>query len=133
MSDETDAVEAHYAEKDQYQMTQELIITTCRTIMLLPLVPFVNSINRAETIGPIMDPTLYRDGATTLGRIKKLAEALLGAQKKIAAVHEEIKKELEEKEKKNGTSTASAASGGAGGMQVVQERDQAPGQSAGSA
>lgn len=86
---------ARYASKDDYQMTQELVVTTCRTIMLLPLVPFVNSANRAQTIGPIVDPTLYREGGEHLARIKRLAEILLTAQKEIAVVHGEIKKELE--------------------------------------
>lgn len=63
--------------------------------MILPLGPFINSANRAETLGPVLDPTLYKEGGQKLAKIKRLAEILLDAKTKILEVHSEIRKELE--------------------------------------
>jgi len=47
----------------------------------LPLDELHAQILRAETLGPILDPTLYRDKADALRQDKQIVEALLAVRK----------------------------------------------------
>ena len=68
-------------DSDDYKMTQEMLLMLARQVRLLDLSAFLQAIDRAETLGPILDPTLYRaslyDG--NLERIKELARGALGS------------------------------------------------------
>ena len=67
-------------DNEEYKMTQEMLLMLARQVRLLKLGEFLRAIDRAETLGPSLDPTLYRaslyDG--NLERIKRLAEGAVG-------------------------------------------------------
>lgn len=61
-------------------------------LMGLRLVEFSNVINRAHTLGPILDPTLYRDkGIRNLRDLESLVAPLREAQQKIRPAYERMK------------------------------------------
>ncbi len=69
-------------DKETYELTQAMIISLVRQTTMLPLAEFLNAIEQAETLGPIIDPTLYRDylykgGKENLDLLKQFAEQLL--------------------------------------------------------
>jgi hypothetical protein len=101
-------------DKDAYQMTQDLMLNTARTILVLPLGQFLNAARRAEAIGPILDPTAYREGGEVLGRMIRIASALYDAQKVIAEVDAEIKA-IVAKEKGEGGASPPSGPPSAGG------------------
>lgn len=59
---------------DEYQDTQNRLLAAYLSLVGLPLAEFLGAIDRAETLGPIRDPTLYRAAADQLARIRTLAE-----------------------------------------------------------
>lgn len=61
--------------EDQYMDVQNELLMLCSLMARLPLEEFLEDINRAETVGPIVDPTLYIQGREPLSQIKSLAEA----------------------------------------------------------
>jgi len=61
--------------EDQYMDVQNELLMLSSLMARLPLKEFLEDINRAETVGPIVDPTLYRDGAEKLHQVKSLAQA----------------------------------------------------------
>lgn len=64
----------------EYMNTQTDLIAIGRTVDKLDLNAFLKSIGNAETLAPIMDPTMYRKAQANLHSIKKLAESLLPVQ-----------------------------------------------------
>jgi len=69
-----------FMDKKDYINTQNTLIMIHGMLQGLDLAEFIDSINRAETIGPILDPTLYMEGHKKMGNIKKLAEKALELQ-----------------------------------------------------
>ncbi len=67
--------------KTAYLQTQTHLQSLAQIVKDMPLYDFIKAINRAETTGPIVDPTLYREGSENLTKIKRLAQALLPFQK----------------------------------------------------
>ena len=61
----------------EYLATQQQIILFAKLIRGVDVQAFLERINRAESIGPVLDPTMYRKAAPALDTIKGLAEALL--------------------------------------------------------
>jgi hypothetical protein len=66
--------------KQEYTNTQGQVMLICALIRVLPLAEFLDAISRAETIGPILDPTLYRQAGHKMETIKIHADALRQAQ-----------------------------------------------------
>lgn len=63
-------------EKDKYMAVQNAIITIGKATSQVPdsaLEEFLKAIREAETIAPIIDPTLYRKSLENLTAIKNLA------------------------------------------------------------
>jgi hypothetical protein len=71
---------------EEYQATQELILMLARRVRRLPLDKFLSAISRAEVVGPIVDPTLFRDAAGNLEEIKKMAEGARAFQRSLPPV-----------------------------------------------
>lgn len=71
---------------EEYMGTQALLLSCARMIRLLPLSDFLLMIDRAETTGPILDPTLYRKAMHNLGEIKAMAQGALKFQQSLPKV-----------------------------------------------
>lgn len=67
--------------KADYLRTQETILALVFSVKNLPLEDFVSAADHAETMGPILDPALYRAASERLRKIKRLAIALRQLQK----------------------------------------------------
>ncbi len=64
-------------DNDQYLEVQQQLVSLARIVREMPLGAFVNKIARAEALGPIVDPTLYRQTMDTVQILGRLASALL--------------------------------------------------------
>ena len=69
--------------KIEYQQTQQTLLSMIPLVATMPLEEFIQAINSSETLGPILDPTLYMKAGDNLKLIKKLAIALRGFQLEI--------------------------------------------------
>ena len=68
--------------KEEYENTQEVLMSQAGMMAMLDLEAFLSTINHAETVAPIVDPTLYQKvlygrGADNLEAIKEIAAAAL--------------------------------------------------------
>ncbi len=63
--------------ENQYKETQEALAIVEGIVRGLKLKEFLDSIEEAESLGPILDPTLYRAAADKMHRIRRLAIALM--------------------------------------------------------
>jgi hypothetical protein len=59
----------------EYMTTQMRLIEIGKIADTLDFDGFLKAISNAETVGPIVDPTIYRKAMENLHAIKKLAEA----------------------------------------------------------
>jgi len=75
---------------EEYLETQETVTKICDLIRPLKLNEFLEDINQAETIGPMMDPTLFRAAQVNLANVKRMAIALIEVQKKLPTADELI-------------------------------------------
>lgn len=60
---------------EEYQATQDLLLAYSRELGQLDLRGFIEMARMADTMGPILDPTLWRLGNRRLEAIRRLAEA----------------------------------------------------------
>ncbi len=70
-------------DEEQYITTQHQLVTLAGLVKDFPLLEFINAANRVESLGPLLDPTLYRAAADKLSDVKALAEALLPFKKEV--------------------------------------------------
>lgn len=61
---------------EQYIATQSQLLLLAKIVKDMDLVGFVSRINKAESIGPILDPTQYIQAQGNLEKIKNLATSL---------------------------------------------------------
>ena len=73
---------------EEYSSTQSQLMLLARIALGINIDGFIKRINTAETIAPILDPTLYLQGADNLRKIKALA---VGASKFQAAIKEVLR------------------------------------------
>lgn len=64
----------------EYLRTQATIVNMGLALRNLDLTGFLNQITKAETLAPMIDPTMYKKAQDNLTAIKKLATALLPVQ-----------------------------------------------------
>lgn len=64
-------------ENDEYATTQAMLVHIRRVLENLRLPEFLEAIERAQAMGPILDPTLYRRAGGELSKIRALAEHAL--------------------------------------------------------
>ena len=67
--------------EEEYINIQNQILAIRRIIKDLPLTEFITAIDRADTLGPIIDPTLWIKGNEQMKEIRELATCLLLLQK----------------------------------------------------
>ena len=67
----------------EYMAIQDQLVLLARVIEPLDLVDFLNEIEHSETVGPIVDPTLYLQSANKLENVKRLARAALTFQREV--------------------------------------------------
>jgi len=66
--------------QEQYNMIQSLLIAQWKILQGIDIKAFLEAIERAQAVGPIVDPTLYRNGADNLRIIKDLAQKMLASK-----------------------------------------------------
>lgn len=76
--------------RDDHVAVQAIMLDVTRMLLILPLGRFIERINKTQTIGPILDPTAYREGGETLQRLKEIAEALNTAKTKILEIQKSL-------------------------------------------
>lgn len=65
----------------EYLDTQDQIMVLAKLTLDLDVDGFLRRIDEAEVVGPILDPTLYRQASGNLEKIKRIAEAVRGLQR----------------------------------------------------
>jgi hypothetical protein len=75
---------------EEYTQTQAQLILIAQLASQLDLDGFLERINQAETLAPILDPTLYMRGGQKLSQVKRLAQSLRPFQ---AEIRKQIKSE----------------------------------------
>lgn len=74
----------------EYMKAQVDLIAAARTIEKIDLNAFLRAIGNAETLAPILDPTLYRKAQANLHGMKRLAEAALPVQAAIRELRDAV-------------------------------------------
>jgi len=72
--------------KQDYIQTQQQIICFATIVADMPLAEFLGKINTCESLSPILDPTLFRQGQDNLQLIKELASGLQKFQKVVIKI-----------------------------------------------
>lgn len=67
--------------KEEYLNTQHRLVIARALLDELPLGDFLADIERADAVGPFLDPTLYREGMGELDKVRRLATAALQFQR----------------------------------------------------
>jgi hypothetical protein len=71
---------------EEYAQAQQQVLMMAHIVRGIPLAAMLNAISRADSIGPIVDPTLWMHGHQNMHKIERLASAL----RKFQAVVEEV-------------------------------------------
>lgn len=74
-------------------VTQQLLMLG-HLVKDLDLAEYIQAINRSDSVGPILDPTLWRKGHHKTELLKKMAEGLLQFQKNIPTIEEARRADL---------------------------------------
>jgi hypothetical protein len=77
------------------------LLTWARIIAMLPLEEWLNLLNRAESIGPIVDPTLFREYiySDKPKILKSIIEAAIPLKRAVLAAQPAVVKEIERERK----------------------------------
>ena len=70
---------AEYLNSEDYIITQERLFLIGGLVRRLKIRAFINSIEKAHAIGPILDPTLYRGGLVSRRLLRSGARSGFGA------------------------------------------------------
>lgn len=62
-------------ESGEYLRTQTLMLAMAKQAEGMDMDVFLDSINSAQTVAPLVDPTLYNKGSAKLQSIKNIAQA----------------------------------------------------------
>lgn len=76
--------------QEDYISTQAQILAIAKIINNIPLYEFIEAASRAETIGPLIDPTLYLAAIDNLTTIKHLAQSLLPFKRAIEKLASQV-------------------------------------------
>ena len=63
--------------KQEYELIQQQVLTFAQLVQEIDLIGFIAAINKADAVGPFIDPTLYRQAHKDLAQIKNMAMSLL--------------------------------------------------------
>jgi|GEM_PF-1805470 len=72
---------------ETYIATQQQVGLLATLVLRLPLAEFLNAISMADTVGPVVDPTLYGRGARAMHRVETLARAARKYQDEIREIY----------------------------------------------
>lgn len=60
----------------EYRVYMDLVVATCRTLLMVPVDELLATVQRAETVGPILEPTAFlRGGGENLVAQREVLEA----------------------------------------------------------
>lgn len=68
---------------EEYMQTQQQLLLFAELLTLLNLRGFLDRLDRAESVGPVLDPTLYQHARGYAGRLHALAEEALAFQQRV--------------------------------------------------
>jgi hypothetical protein len=74
-------------------VTQQLLMLG-NLVKDLDLAEYINSIDRSDSVGPILDQTLWRKGHRKTQLLRKMAEGLLQFQRSIPTIEEAKRADL---------------------------------------
>lgn len=75
-------------DKVTYTLTQQQVLLIAQLVQGLDLDEFLRSINWADTVGPIVDPTLWMRGSKNMAFIEELARAASRFKEDVRKAHE---------------------------------------------
>jgi hypothetical protein len=78
---------------EEYSEAQAVVLNIARLVFPLPLAEMLDAIDRAVSVGPFVDPTLWIKGHRQLDRVKALVSKLRAFQ---LEVEQQLAAELEE-------------------------------------
>lgn len=78
-------------DKQEYLETQRQIFFFANSVYNMPLKEFIELADKADAVGPILDPTLWRESHESLDIIRRLARGLKGFQDTAIKLSEESK------------------------------------------
>lgn len=73
-----------------YALTQQILAELVGRVIALDLEAFIRRIDDAETVGPIVDPTLYARAGGRLAEVRRDAEAALEFQRRVRESHRDV-------------------------------------------
>jgi hypothetical protein len=80
-------------EADFHMVTQQLLMLG-GLVKELKLADYINAINRADSVAPIIDPTLWMKGHHKTDILRKMAEGLLEFQKSLPTIEQAQRADL---------------------------------------
>jgi hypothetical protein len=86
--------EGRYLTADEYEAAQRALSVACGLLRRYDWAAFRNSLDRAEAVGPVLDPSLYRAAKGKLPGVRKMAEAagrLVAAEAEMVAADPELR------------------------------------------
>jgi hypothetical protein len=83
-------------EEAEYATAQAQLLALLPIVRTMPLRPMIEAMNRAESLGAIIDPTLFLQAGPNLRALKLLASALLPFQAEIDRLVRANQLQLEE-------------------------------------
>ena len=86
----TEKIDNPGIDNDEYQLAQSMVMQIARLVRTLPLKKVLEAISKAEAVGPILDPTLYREGSRNMQDFKQLVVKLRAFQAEIEAQLEKV-------------------------------------------
>jgi len=80
---------------EEYQATQDLLLQAGRMVDILDLNGFRDRIRHADSVGSILDPTLYRDAHKNLQAVDELAAAAIRLKAAFQTLKSQVALELQ--------------------------------------
>lgn len=69
--------ELYLTDREELAMVNQQLISFSALLAALPLGKLVNTLNRMDSVGPIIDPTLWRKNMQNIDDSRRIAEAAL--------------------------------------------------------
>lgn len=75
----------------EYSATQAQLLLVGGIVADMQLEEFINAIGHAETVGPVLNPSLYLQTSQTVAHLKDMAWALLEFKRVVLKVREDVR------------------------------------------
>jgi hypothetical protein len=76
--------------REEYDNVQSQLTTLAALVRLMPLGDFIEQLEHADTVGPMLDPTGWRAAREHLEMLKRMAIALHGFQRVLPTLEEAL-------------------------------------------